>query len=183
MPAVAIVVLGTAVIGSGWLVGSSADRVLGHRWAPLSNSVHLPLSLEEEAFPADRDEVRETRIGAFGHFRVTAQALVIETLLATAAARIDDLAWAYGVHYPSRRFIPFLPDTSLVLKFGNGGEITVSCFHRQLTPCLSAIRYFAGHAALGWDTSLANSWEADRAGFVASIQARLGRVSGHGGDA
>jgi hypothetical protein len=98
--------------------------------------------------------------------------------LSTTGTRIEDLAWAYGIHYPSRRFIPFLPDASLMLKFGNGAELTLPCFHRQVTPCLSAIRYFAGHVALGWDSSLANSWEGDRAAFVASVRARLGRVSG-----
>lgn len=182
MPVAAIVVLGGAVAGSGLLVGSSAERALGHR-GTLPKPVHLPLSLEAEASPRDRDEVRETRVGTFGRLRVTARALVVETLLSTTGTRIEDLAWAYGIHYPSRRFVPFLPDASLMLKFIDGAEITLPCFFRQVTPCLSAIRYFGGHVALGWDPSLANSWDADRAAFVASVQARLGRVSGPGGNA
>lgn len=181
-PVAAIVVLGVAAAGSGLLLGSSAERALGHRWGSLPKPVHLPLSLEAEASRPDRDEVRETRVGSFGHLRVTARALVVETLLSTTGTRIEDLAWAYGIHYPSRRFIPFLPDASLMLKFIDGAEITLPCHYRQVTPCLSAIRYFGGHVALGWDPSLANSWDADRAAFVASVQARLGRVSGPGGN-
>jgi hypothetical protein len=183
VPVAAIAVLAVAVGGSGWLLGSSAERALSHRSGSAPKSVHLPLSLEAEESPPDRQEVREARVGALGHFRVTAHTLVIETLLSTTGTRIEDLAWAYGIHDPGRRFIPLVPDAWLMLKFGNGAEITLPCFHRQVTPCLSAIRYFAGHVALGWDTSLADSWEADRAAFVASVQARLGRVSGPGGTA
>lgn len=183
VPMAAIVALGVAVLGSGLLLGSSAERTLGHLWGLPPKAVHLPLSLEADASPFDRDGVREARLGTLGYFRVTAQALVIETLLSTTGARLEDLAWAHGVHYPARRLIPFLADASLVLKFGDGAELTLPCFHRQVTPCLSAIRYFAGHVALGWDPSLANSWETDRVAFVASVRARLGRVSGAGGDA
>lgn len=180
MPVAAIVLLGVAVAGSGLLVGSSAERALGHRWGAPPKPVHLPLSLQAEASSPDREQVRETRVGTLGRLRVTARALVVETLLSTTGTRIEDLAWAYGIHYPSRRFIPFLPDASLMLKFSDGAEITLPCFYRQVTPCLSAIRFFGGHVALGWDPSLAHSWEADRAAFVASVRARLGRVSGPG---
>jgi hypothetical protein len=179
----AAAVMAATILGGAWLQGSSPERTLGHRWQPARSTGEVPPDLAEEPQVVELDEIRETRLGSFGRFRVTPRTLVIEGLLATTAARIEDLAWVYGVHDPSRRWIPLLPDASLVLKFVNGAEIALPCFYRQVTPCLSAIRYFAGHVALGWDPELATSWEANRAMFVASVQARLGRVSGAGGDA
>jgi hypothetical protein len=179
----AVVVMAGAVAAGAWLLASSPERTLGHRQPRAANTSTLPPNVAEEPPGYGLDEVRETRLGYFGRFRVTEKTLIVEALFATTAARIEDLAWVYGVHNLSRRWIPFLPDASLVLKFVSGAEIALPCFYRQVTPCLSAIRYFAGHVALGWDPELASSWEANQAMFVASVQARLGRVSGAGGDA
>ena len=161
LPIMAVTLPIAAALGAGWLLGSAPQGTL-------------------EQGPLASDELRAVRVGFFGRLQVTPKALVIERLITTTAARLEDLAWAYGVRDPSRRWMPFLTDTLLVLKFGNGTEIALPCFHGQVTPCLSALRHFAGHFALGWDPELANSWEADRAAFVASVQVRLGRVSGEG---
>jgi hypothetical protein len=164
LPITAAAISGVAALGGTWLLRSSAGGTLSQEVLAL-------------------DEVRDAKVGFFGRLQVTPRSLVIERLLEMTAARIEDLAWAYGVRDPSRRWMPFLADASLVLKFSDGSELTVPCFNRQVIPCLSALRYFAGHVALGWDPDLASSWETNRAAFVASVQARLGRVSGAGGDA
>jgi hypothetical protein len=164
MPITAAALSAVAALGGSWLLKSSAGGTLGRAVLAL-------------------DEVRDAKVGFFGQLRVTPRALVIERVLEMTAARIEDLAWAYGVRDPSRRWMPFLTDASLVLKFGDGSELTLPCFNHQVIPCLSALRYFAGHVALGWDAELASSWETNRAAFVASVQARLGRISGAGGDA
>jgi len=183
VPITAAAIPVVAAVGGAWLLGSSPERTLGPRSRPLPSLDHPPSNLDSEQDILAADDIREATVGYFGRLRVTPQTLVMERLLAMTAARVEDLAWAYGVRDLSRRWIPFLTDASLVLKFGNGSELTLPCFNRQVIPCLSALRYFAGHAALGWDAELASSWETNRAAFVASVQARLGRVSGAGGDA
>jgi hypothetical protein len=181
LPAVAVM---AAAIGAGaWLLAASPERTLGHRRPLAANTSGLAPIVSLEPAGYGPEEVRETRLGYFSRLRVTEHTLIVEALLATTAARIDNLAWVYGVRNLSRRWIPFLPDTSLVIKFVSGTEIALPCFYRQITPCLSAIRYFAGHVALGWDPELASSWAANQAMFVASVRSRLGRVSGAGGDA
>jgi len=135
LPVAAAAVMAAVVVGGAWwLLGSSPERTLGRRWHPLRSSGDLPANLVEEPKIPEPNEVRETRLGAFGRFLVTPRKLVIEALLATTAARIEDLAWVYGVRDPSRRWIPLLPDASLVLKFGNGAEITLPCFQPQVIP-------------------------------------------------
>ena len=150
-----------AGLGGASLLASSPERLLGP--APL---------------PVAEDEVREVRIRWFDRLRVTPRTVVFEKIFSTTTARIEDLAWAYGVHYASRRWIPLVADAKLVLKFCSGAEVSLPCLNSQVTPAISALRYFAGHVALGWDPELATSWETNRRDFVASVQARLGRVSG-----
>jgi hypothetical protein len=180
LPAGAIVA--AAVVAGTWLLAGSPERTLGHRRPLAANPGDAP-PIEPEKLPGyGPEDVRETRLGYFRRLRVTENTIIVEGLLVTTAARIEDLAWVYGVRNLSRRWIPFLPDTLLVLKFVSGAEVALPCFYRQITPSLSAIRYFAGHVALGWDPELASSWEANQAMFVASVQARLGRVSGAGGE-
>ena len=172
-----------AALVAAWLLRSSPERTLGPRTYPLPSLDYPQANVDSRQDVLAVEEVREANVGFFGQLRVTPKTLITERYLGMTAARIEDLAWAYGVRDPSRRWIPFLTDASLVLKFSDGSELTLPCFNRQVIPCLSALRYFAGHVALGWDAELASSWETNRAAFVASVQARLGRISGAGGDA
>ena len=183
LPVTAVAVPTAAAIGGAWLLRTAPERTLVPGSNPLPSVGYAAATLDTGHDVLPVDEVREARVGFFGRLRVTPKTLVTERLLATTAARLEDLAWAYGVRDPTRRWIPFLTDASLVLKFSNGADVTLPCFYRQVVPCLSALRHFAGHVALGWDPELATSWEENRAAFVASVQARLGRVSGAGGNA
>jgi len=114
-----------------------------------------------------------------GGVHVTRAAIVVEAFAHSTAMRVEDLIWAYPIKPAPRLWIPFL-GAALVLKGRDGSEVVARCRRDQVTPALSAIRYFAGHAALGWSEELAQTWAADREGFVAQVQARLGRVSGGG---
>jgi hypothetical protein len=183
LPITAAAIPAVTAVGAAWLLRSSPERTLGPRSYPLPNWDYPQTNVDSSQDVLAAEEAREARVGFFGRLRVTPKTLIIERLLGMTAARIEDLAWAYGVRDPNRRWIPFVTDASLVLKFSDGSELTFPCFNRQVIPCLSALRYFAGHVALGWDAELASSWETNRAAFVASVQARLGRISGAGGDA
>ena len=183
LPVTAVAIPASAVIGAAWLLRSSPERTVGPRSYPLPRLDYPQANVESNQDVLALEEVREANAGFFGHLRVTPKTLTVERLLGMTAARIEDLAWAYGVRDSSRRWIPLMTDASLVLKFSDGSELTLPCFNRQVIPCLSALRYFAGHVALGWDAELASSWATNRAAFVASVQARLGRISGAGGDA
>ena len=183
LPVMAATVLTAAAIGAAWLLKTAPERMLRPRSHSRQSAGDTAATFATGRDVLPVDEVREARVGFVGRLRVTPKTLVTERLLATTAARLEDLAWAYGVRDPGRRWMPFLTDASLVLKFSTGAELTLPCFYRQVVPCLSALRYFAGHVALGWDPELAASWEANQAAFVASVQSRLGRVSGAGGEA
>ena len=167
LPTVAAIGVAVAALAAARFTTSPAHSDLGRRLR----------SRVDDQFPPD-DEIAETRLGFVGHFIMTPRTVTIETFLATRTARIEDLVWAYGVDHLSRRGVPFLPDATLVLKFSSGAEVGLRCFHRQVTPAISAIRRYAGHTALGWDSELATTWEMNRAEFLSSVQARLGRVSG-----
>ena len=183
LPVIAAAIPAIAAIGGAWLLGSSAERRLSPRpyYLPEAGALHGRSDPRHDALAVD--EVREADVGFFGRLRVTPRTLIIERHLGMTAARIEDLAWAYGTRDSGRGWMPFRTDASIVLKFSDGSELTLPCLNHQVIPCLSALRYFAGHIALGWDPELASSWETNRAAFVASVQSRLGRISGAGGDA
>ncbi len=126
------------------------------------------------------EDTRRCRLGWFSRLSVGKATVLIETPLRVRGTRLEDLVWAYSIRGAALGALPGLPTEALVLRFSDGREVRVRAFAGQVTPALSAIRHAAGHAALGWTPELAASWESDRAGFVAAVQANLGRVSGGG---
>ena len=130
---------------------------------------------------SDREEL-ESRLGFTGRLHVTTSTVVVERFASSIAFRAEDLIWAYPVQNQPGRRSPLL-GAALVLKLRGRSDIVVPCHEHQVTPALSVIRHFAGHAALGWSEHLAESWAADPGAFAAEVQARLGRISGGAGEA
>jgi hypothetical protein len=124
-------------------------------------------------------EKLESRLGFTGKLHVTKSTIVVERFASSTAFRVEELIWAYPVQNSPGRPLGVLR-AALVFKLRGRSDIVIPCHRRQITPALSAIRHFAGHAALGWSEELAESWAADPGSFVAEVQARLGRVSGGG---
>ena len=161
------------VAAAAVLLALIGARLLWSSTGPADDAI----SFDQASRPGN-DDVRQVQLGTTARLTVDRTTILAERLFAVTAERLEDLAWAYSVHHPRRRWIPFLPDAAIVLKFAAGSEIVLPCFNRQVTTALSAIRHFAGHAALGWAPELAESWAERREEFVASVRARLGHVSG-----